>query len=127
MHRRSLLAMAVTIAFFGLQPAQASADQLTANEIEQLLAGNTINGVWAGTNYTEYFSAQGEAIYIPAGGNPSEGKWRANPDTNEYESWWRSTGWTPYVIVKTQSGRHAFVNGDTLEPFTVLPGKQIEY
>ncbi len=126
MYRRSFLALIATIAAFGLYPAQAGSVQLTANEINALLAGNTINGVWAGTNYTEYFSAQGQAIYIPAEGPPSEGKWRANPDTDEYESWWRSTGWTPYVIVKTDTGGHAFVNGDALEPFTVTPGKQID-
>jgi hypothetical protein len=126
MYRRYFLALTATIAAFGLQSAQAGSDQLTANEINELLAGNTINGVWAGANYTEYFSAHGLAIYIPAGGPPSEGKWRANPDTDEYESWWRSTGWTPYVIVETEGGGHAFVNGATLEPFTVSPGKQID-
>jgi len=125
LYRRTLLAITAAIALFGFQPAQAGPDQLTADEIEQLLAGNTINGVWAGSTYVEYFSAQGQAIYIPAGGGPSEGKWRANPDTNEYESWWRSTGWTPYVIVKTDDGGYAFVNGESLEPFTVTPGKQI--
>ena len=127
MYRRSFLALTAAIAMFSAQSSHAGSEQLTASEINELLAGNTINGVWAGTNYTEYFSAQGQAIYIPAGGAPSEGKWRANPDTGEYESWWRSTGWTPYVIVRTEDGRHAFVNGDTLEPFTVTPGKQIDY
>ncbi len=125
MHRRTLLALTAAIALFGFVPAQAGAGQLAAHEIKQLLSGNTIKGVWAGSNYTEYFSPEGQAIYIPAGGAPSEGKWRANPDTNEYESWWRSTGWTPYVIVKTTDGGYAFVNGDALEPFTVLSGKQI--
>jgi hypothetical protein len=125
MHRRTLLALTAATALFGFASAQAAAGQLTAPEIEQLLAGNTIKGVWAGSNYMEYFSPSGEAIYVPAGGTPSKGKWRANPDTNEYESWWRSTGWTPYVIVKTTDGGYAFVNGDALEPFTVLPGKQI--
>ena len=49
-----------------------------------------------------------------------------NAETNEYESWWRSTGWTPYAMVRTETGGYAWINGDRLEPFEVLSGRQIE-
>lgn len=125
MNRRSFVALALSAGI--ALPATAGNTQLTAPEIEALLAGNTVNGVWAGSNYTQYFSEGGVTVYIPEGGHPDEGRWRANHDTNEYESWWRSTGWTPYVIVRTGSGELAYVNGEKLEPFTVTEGKQVDW
>ena len=110
----------------GEEAADAVTVQMTAAQIEDLLAGNTVMGTWSGSNYTQYYGEDDFTVYIPEGGEPDEGKWRVNADTDDYESWWRSTGWTPYAIVMTNDG-YAFVNGEYLEQFDVFEGKQVEY
>jgi len=99
--------------------------QLTAAQIAELLAGNTIEGTWSGSNYTQYYGADGYTVYTPEGGQPDEGKWRVKEDTDQYDSWWESTGWTPYTVMMTNDG-YAWVNGDKLEPFDVFAGKKEE-
>lgn len=100
--------------------------QVTAAQIEKLLSGNTIRGTWGGTGYTQYYGEGGFTVYIPDGGPPSRGKWRVKEDTDQYDSWWENTGWTPYTVVMTNNG-YAWVNKDSLEHFEVLEGKQAEF
>ena len=124
----------VALALAGLTtPAMAGEDvgtpstvQLTAEQIETLLAGNTIDGSWSGSGYTQYYGEGTFTVYIPDGGEPDEGKWRIDAEADMYESWWRSTGWTPYALVATNDG-YAWVNGESLEPFEVIAGKQVSW
>lgn len=123
MHRRhALILIASLLTFPALtQENQTDVKELTGAQIDTLLRGNTIIGTWAGTSYTQYFSESGKTVYAPINGRPDEGRWRANPDTNRYESMWRSGDWTPYAIVTTDDG-FAWVNGEGLEPFRVMAG-----
>ena len=98
--------------------------QMTAEQITALLAGNTIVGTWAGKEYKQWFSDGGFTMYIPEGGGADDGKWRTNAETDQYESWWRMSGWSGYTVMMTNDG-YAWVNGDTLEPFKVYQGKQV--
>ena len=107
-------------------PAMAAQVRLDAGEIETLLAGNTIVGTWSGSSYRQYYDADGTTIIVPDEGRANTGRWRTDPETDEYESWWRSTGWIDYAMVRTDEGGYAWVNGDRLEPFEVLEGRQIE-
>jgi len=126
MKRRVLLSgLAMIMACVGL-PASAESRRLSAAEIEALLAGNTIVGQWSGTGYRQFFAADGQTVYVPATGAAEEGQWRVNAESDEYESWWRSTGWTPYAMVQMAQDRYAWVNGDSLEPFDIVQGRQIE-
>lgn len=106
-------------------PTEANT-QLTGAEIETLLTGNTIVGTWGGAKYSQFYGENEFTMYVPEGGQPDQGKWRANHDTNQYESWWESTGWTPYTLLRVEQG-YAWVNGDKLEPFEVLEGKQVSW
>lgn len=128
MLRRTFMSL-VTLAALAL-PAGAGevpgAVQATAAQIQQLLTGNTIVGTWSGSNYRQYYDASGVTVYVAEGAPPSRGKWRVKEDTDEYDSWWEQTGWTPYVVMMTNDG-FAWVNGDTLEPFEVLAGKQVDF
>lgn len=126
MERRVFIGFLLFAPLVGAVPAHAQSATLSAAEIEALLSGNTIIGTWSGTSYRQYYGPDGTTLYTPDGGRADEGQWRTNPDTNDYESWWRSTGWTPYALVKTEDGGYAWVNGDRLEPFRVLLGRQIE-
>ena len=126
MERRVFIGFLMAAPLVGSGPARAEPVELSAAGIEALLSGNTITGTWSGTSYRQYFAPDSTTLYVPDGGRADEGRWRTNPETDDYESWWRSTGWTPYALVKTEDGGHAWVNGDRLEPFEVLSGKQIE-
>ena len=107
-------------------PHGADVIQLSAGQINALLSGNTIKGTWGRATYTQYFDASGFTVYIEDGRPPSRGKWRVKEDTNQYDSWWENTGWTPYTVMMTNTG-YAWVNRGTLEPFTVLAGKQASF
>jgi len=128
MFRRAfgLTAAAAIIAFSFGGIAQAGETQVKADDIVKTLSGNTIVGVWSGSHYKQYFGEDGSTMYIAEGSPPSPGKWRANPETNMYESWWEQTGWTPYSIVDTDDGL-AWVSGGALHHFEVMDGKQISW
>lgn len=126
MNRRTLVLALGALGLVSAHPVHAGPVRMTAAEIEALLAGNTIVGTWSGTAYRQFYATDGSTLYLPEGGRPDEGLWRVNAETNHYESWWRSTGWTPYAMVRTDDGRYAWVNGNALEPFAVLAGRQIE-
>jgi len=126
MKRRIFIGLLLSLPALATAGAQTAPERLTAPEIESLLDGNTIVGTWAGTPYRQYYGTDGTTLYVPQDGRADEGRWRVNAETDEYESWWRSTGWTPYALVRTEDGNHAWVNGDRFEPFRVVPGKQVE-
>lgn len=126
MHRRLVMAFLSVVLLGFAGPAAAQSVRLNASEIEALLSGNTIAGTWSGMEYRLFLNADGSAVFVPEEGRRDEGRWRVNADTNDYESWWRSTGWTPYAMVRTEAGSHAWVNGEQLEPFEVLNGQQVE-
>lgn len=126
MQRRSLLSGVGALFLASAFQAYAQVRRLRAAEIEGLLSGNTIVGQWSGTAYRQFFAADGQTIYDPAEGRREVGRWRVNPETDEFESWWRSTGWSPYAMVRREDESHAWVNGDRLEPFEVIEGRQIE-
>lgn len=126
MQRRSFSVFLMAASLAPALPTFAAPTRLTASEIEALLSGNTIVGAWSGNAYRQYYATDGSTLYVPEGGDPDEGRWRVNAQTDEYESWWQSTGWTPYAMVRTDDGGHAWINGDRLEPFQVVPGQQLE-
>ena len=67
-------------------PARADVIQLTAEQINTLLSGNTITGTWSGTGYKQYFGDDGMTVYIPDGGAADRGRWRTNTEADTYES-----------------------------------------
>ena len=104
----------------------ATEQAMTAAEIDAALLGNTIDGTWAGSKYKQYYGENGFTMYVAEGSKPSPGKWRVNADTNAYESWWESTGWTPYKMAR--DGETYYWIGETEKhPFVILKGKQVKW
>ncbi len=131
MFRRTFIAISAALltglpATAGDVTKEAGVVQVSALQIQELLSGNTIKGTWGEATYTQYYDASGFTVYIEDGRPPSRGKWRVKEDTNQYDSWWENTGWTPYTVVMTNTG-YAWVNKDKLEPFEVLEGKQANF
>ena len=130
MRRRLFLASA--LATFALpagaqdDPRNADVLPLSAEQINRLLAGNTITGTWSGAGYRQYFAQGGMTMYIPDDGRADQGRWRVNTQTSQYESWWQMSDWSGYTVVMTNNG-YAWAKGTILEPFTVAPGKQVTW
>ncbi len=124
MLRQVLMAGTMTLAL-STGAAFVAEVELTAAEIEKTIAGNTISGDW-NDKYKQYFRADGFTMYIPEGGSGDEGKWRVNAAENTYESWWESTGWTPYKISR-DGETYFWIDKSGKYPFEVMEGKQITW
>ncbi|HSF95514.1 MAG TPA: hypothetical protein VLA52_10865 [Thermohalobaculum sp.] len=124
MFRRMFLAAAIAAA---ASPGWAQAVRLTAAEIEALLSGNTIRGTWNGDLYKQFFSASGRTIYAPRHSRSTAGKWRVNPETDSYESWWEMSGWAAYGIIRDGDALFWTTESGPPQPFEVLPGEQLAW
>lgn len=125
MYRRTFIA--ITAAFLlgvsgGVSTAQDTA--LSASEVEGLLTGNTAEGQWDGKSYRSYFGADGTTIFAPSKGETLTGKWRVNPETGQYDSFWDTIGWTAYTVLRTEDG-YAWHKDDKSYPFSLLQGRRL--
>lgn len=125
MKRRALLPTLMAVTLLPPFVTWAAAQQMTASEIEDVLTGNTIEGSFNSISYRQYFAEDGTTIYVPKEGKPAQGRWRVDPETDVYESWWVSTGWIPFAMIDMPEDDYAWVNGDQIEPFEVTEGKNI--
>ncbi len=125
MHRRIFTAITAALllgAFGGMSIAQGTA--LSASEVESLLTGNTAEGQWDGKSYRSFFGSDGVTIYAPSKGDILTGKWRVDPETGEYDSFWNTIGWTAYTVLRTDEG-FAWQRGDKSYPFSLLQGRRL--
>ena len=86
--RRAVLAFALAV---GLWPALllgAEERRLNAAEIEDRLIGNTVEGLWDGQPYKQFFDASGNTIYVEDGRQPSLGGWWADAEKDAYCANW---------------------------------------
>ena len=59
----------------------------TQKQLLDLLSGNSIEGVWAGRPFDQFFAASGRTRYREAGGSETSGRWSVNPK-GQYCSVW---------------------------------------
>ena len=119
------LLVALTLALAA--PTQAEPPKLSAIEVRELLTGRTAVGTWAGERYRQWFAADGATIYAQWGARSALGKWRVNPHTDDFESWWGGDPdhWDAYWVLGDETGY--FWGGVGLDPvpFEVLDGQQL--
>ena len=127
MTRRVMLAAGVVALLLGGLGAVVGADEqrLTQQQIEQVLSGNTAVGSFGSTTYRQYFAPDGETLYVPDGGQPDPGKWRASEE-DEYCSWWSTTDWVCYEM--TGEGDHVtwHAKDGSQSPAVIVEGRQIK-
>ncbi len=115
---------------FALPGSNAAAEDrtLTAEEIVDLLTGNTAVGTWIDHEYRQYFDKHGQTIYAQRGQRSSLGKWRVNRKHNHYESWWERVDWGAGFSIVQRDGVYYWVSSTgTTDPqaFEILEGSQL--
>lgn len=119
---RLILLLAVFSAFVLAQDKETN---MTPEEFQEILSGNTMIGEWAGTPYRQYFSENGTTIYL-SNGSQSEGTWRIADDGKYCSVWPPSSAEACYTVTRKgeeliwYSGSNRYlavvVKGDQLEP-----------
>ena len=123
----SVLLAAALLALVPALPAAAEARKLSAAEIEDKLVGNTVEGLWAGRPYKQFFDGSGNTLYVEDGRQPSMGRWKADAEKNAYCSWWEVGGWSCYEVLDGGPDTIIWVSPGSGEeyPAKVLPGDQL--
>ena len=92
--RKLLSSLGVCLMMYGLSVTAAGAAQPPANaarptqsSLKSLITGNSIQGVWAGRPFSQYFSPLGTTDYQETGRQMTSGRWRVNAG-GQYCSVW---------------------------------------
>ena len=90
-------------------------------QLTELLSGNSIEGIWAGRPFLQYFDPAGTTRYREQGGEETEGRWRVN-DEGEYCSLWPpSDRWVCYRVTVIGNSIY-WKSGDEFYPSEIKPG-----
>ncbi len=103
-------------------PGAVPPDQAT---LRALIAGNSIEGTWAGREYEQYFSPSGATHYREQDGRPSQGTWRVNAD-GQYCSVWPPAAREDCYTVRVLGAAIYWPAGDEWYPSQVVQGNVFE-
>ena len=109
-----------------VRPVLADERPMSADEIREALAGNTVEGLWRNTPYLSYFQPNGVTLFRPEGGEQETGKWRIDKDKDQYCAWLARTGWRCYRLYR--DGRTVIWETPGTEerfPSRIIPGRQL--
>ncbi|MEM9577847.1 MAG: hypothetical protein AAF999_12635 [Pseudomonadota bacterium] len=103
--------------------AGAQSVKLDADEIRDLLSGNTAIGRWDGAKYRQFFQADGVTIYAQEGARSARGQWRVDDAAREYQSLWPGdAAWEGWFVME-YGGAYYWVSKKTPPtPFRVVLG-----
>ncbi len=97
-----------------------SQDQLT-----RLLSGNTLDGVWAGKPFRQFFEASGATRYQDGNGPTTTGTWRVSSDGRYCSVWPPSSRETCYQVLV--AGEQIFWStGERYYPSRVIEGNTFD-
>ncbi|WP_427854390.1 hypothetical protein [Gymnodinialimonas phycosphaerae] len=106
--------------------AQPVAVQLDAEEVTQLLSGNTAVGLWEGTPYRQYFGTDGVTLFAQPDARTTRGEWRVDPENDEYQSLWPGdTEWEGLLVMIWMDEYYWLSRTTPPTPFEVLEGEQL--
>jgi hypothetical protein len=110
------------VGFFAF--AQDTEVQMTPEEFEELLSGNTMIGEWANVPYQQYFAEDGSTIYV-SGNSRSNGTWRVREDGTYCSVWPPSSSETCYIVMK--KGEELIWREDNNRyPAKIVEGNQLQ-
>lgn len=106
--------------------ASAQSVKLTAEQIGDLLTGNTAVGKWEGARYRQFFGADGVTIYAQDGARSTRGEWRIDESRDEYQSIWpRDADWEGWYVMEYAGAYYWVSKATPPTPFRVEQGEQL--
>ncbi len=106
--------------------ASAQSVKLTAEQIGELLTGNTAVGKWEGSRYRQFFGVDGVTIYAQDGARSTRGEWRIDKTRDEYQSIWpRDADWEGWYVMEYAGAYYWVSKATPPTPFRVEQGKQL--
>ena len=81
----ALLLMPAALAADACRPAQ--------RQLDDMLRGNTLEGIWAGRPFLRFFNASGSTRYRERGGEETVGRWRVDANGQYCSLWPPSDRW----------------------------------
>jgi len=116
--------LAVVVAFAA--PAAAQSVKLTADQITELLTGNTAIGKWEGNRYRQFFGSDGVTIYAQEGSRSTRGEWRVDAASDEYQSIWPNDAeWEGWVVIEYAGAYYWASKKTPPTPFRVEEGEKL--
>ncbi|MEP5154553.1 hypothetical protein [Planktotalea sp.] len=106
--------------------ANAQSVKLTAEQIRDVLTGNTAIGKWEGVKYRQFFGPDGITLYAQDGARTARGKWRIDTAKDEYQSIWpNDADWEGWFVME-YAGAYYWVSKSTPPtPFRVQEGQHL--
>lgn len=121
-----LAAVLGTVMMVGAAIAQPLAVKLTADEIAELLTGNTAVGSWDRVGYRQYFGDDGVTLFAQDGARTARGEWRIDPVEDEYQSIWPGDAeWEGWFIMQWEGAYYWVSRATPPTPFEVFEGQQL--
>lgn len=95
---RAVASLAVLVLSLGVSVPAKADGPLSADQIRQVLTGNTV--VWnnGGTTQKQYFDARGYSIYEDQNQKADKGLWTVTSDNLFCSRWSNQTGWVCYSL-----------------------------
>jgi len=90
-------------------------------QLIQLLSSNTLDGVWAGRPFRQYFAPSGTTQYREGNGPPSRGSWRINSSGQYCSVWPPSTREACYQVL-VENNNVYWKSGSDYYPSAVIEG-----
>ena len=108
--------------------ASAQSVKLTAEQIVDLLTGNTAIGKWEGVRYRQFFGPDGTTIYAQDGARSARGEWRIDKKRDEYQSIWPGDAeWEGWFVMQWQGDYYWVSRATPPTPFEVVDGQQLSF
>ena len=95
--------------------------QPTRQQLDELLRGNSMEGIWAGRPYLQYFDPSGNTRYRERGDEDSEGRWRIDEDGRYCSLWPPSDRWVCYPVLVIGNSIY-WKSGDEYYPAEIKTG-----
>ena len=120
--RRIVVATAIAVLVLWMNPVHAQDREVMGEELETLLSGNSIDGMWGQGHYLQHFQENGRTVYVADGSQPDWGTWRIS-SAGRYCSIWRGGGESCYPVIERDGMFYWLVESSgAVHPFTVKEG-----
>ena len=91
-------------------------------QLTELIAGNSMQGIWAGRHYLQTFDADGSTRYREQDGPVTDGRWRVDAEGRYCSAWPPSEQWVCYEVLVSGANLYWRADGQYY-PAEISPGK----